>query len=153
MVFKKAFPMRLRRLACLCSGLAAALLTGTASQGAPQHGTNLMMCNSTGARVAVAIVSYLPQLNQWTMDGWTFIGPQTCQSAGIYERGQLYYYAEQERTGKAWPGTTGAAKAFCIANQTMKRIAASAPCPTGERLVGFVGILASGSGEQRVVLQ
>jgi uncharacterized membrane protein len=145
--------MRHHRLFGLFAGLACALVMGTVSHSAPQRGTDLMVCNSTGARVALAVVSYLPQLKQWTMDGWTFIGPQTCQSVGVYDRGQIFYYAEQERTGKAWPGPTGAGKAFCIANQMMKRLATAAPCPTGERLVGFVGIAASGSGEQRIELQ
>ncbi len=129
------------------------LAAGSAAQAAGQGNTALSFCNATDGQARVALVSFLAPLRQWILTGWTIVPPGACMVAGFFSRGdQVLYHAEREDGRRNWP-SGGATQAYCVPPTTVKRIASSAPCPTGEKSATFAPITVSGAADQSVALQ
>lgn len=136
-----------RALLALGLGLAATGMAPAAASAA----TDIVLCNKTGAPVAVAIIFQDQTSGQWMLNAWKTRAPGQCASAGAIKTGLFYYYAEKQGTNFHWPAQSGVDKNFCVPRSAVLRPSNTA-CGVGEKSYGFKGAVA-GTGTYTVNFQ
>ncbi len=115
----------------------------TSSSGSSQSGgkTDLIFCNNTGTKLFTAIVYYEPGTKRWMLSAWGSRNPGECKSAGTFQAGLVYYFAENEGRRLHWPAKANKERDYCVPSQAvMRAIMPGQSCAQGERLVGFRSI-------------
>ncbi len=127
-------------------GAAAIIGAGLASvPGSASANTDLVFCNNTGAKTFIALVYYETRTSKWMLSAWHARNPGECRSIGTYRTGIIYYFAEKEGRTASWPAKANVEKTFCVPATRIERVQLGGNCASGERLLGFRGINATGA--------
>lgn len=105
--------------------------------------TDLQVCNKTGSKVFVALVTLPDSTKKWTLDAWHAVNAGACRSVATVRTGLFYYFAEKEGRKMYWPAANRSDKNFCLPSARVRRELTAAACASGERSLGFIGTVPS----------